>query len=344
MLAKNQQEEKKPVTGMTMSTDEIQKQAEELIIANEKLAFENTEKEKRAAELILANTELLFQVMEKGNRAAELIIVNKELALLNEEKEKRAAELIIANAELVFQNKEKEKRAAELIERTDQLEAANKELESFSFSVSHDLRAPLRAVHGYANMLKRIAEGQLDTESNRLLNNILFNSKKMGQLIDELLNFSKLGRKELVMSEINMQNMVTNICDELAIEKANSHITFKIHNVLPCFGDTVTIKQVWVNLLSNAVKYSALKDKPVIEIASSSINNEIIYSVTDNGAGFDMRYAGKLFGVFQRLHSDEEFEGIGVGLAIVKRVITKHGGRVWAEGKVNEGASFHFTI
>jgi len=298
-----------------------------------------------------------------------LFIANKELLFQNEEKEKRAAELVVANAELAFQNREKEKRAAELLivieelknskdhvrrlneeleqkvtERTDQLQSANKELESFSYSVSHDLRAPLRAIHGYAKMLKRNCETQLDAEANRLMDNILNNGRKMGLLIDELLSFSRLGRKELVKVKIPMQELVINICDELKTEKDNHNIIFHVNNVLPADGDITTIKQVWLNLVSNAIKYSRRQAVPVISIGSEKKEDEIIYHIKDNGAGFDMRYADKLFGVFQRLHSDEEFEGIGVGLAIVHRIITKHGGRVWAEGKTNEGATFYFTL
>jgi PAS domain S-box-containing protein len=264
---------------------------------------------------------------------------------------KSESELINANRELIFQNEEKEKRAAELIAANKDLTIAERrlkdaidELESFSYSVSHDLRAPLRAISGYSKMLKRNFEGQLDSEANRLMNNIMNNATKMGQLIDDLLNFSRIGRKELLKMNVQMQTVVTNLCFELKNEYGHRGIEFQINELFPVQADNVAIRQVWVNLISNAIKYSKLKDNAIIEIGSQLNGNEIIYYIKDNGAGFDMRYADKLFGVFQRLHSDEEFEGTGVGLALVQRIIAKHGGRVWGEGKVNEGATFYFTL
>jgi PAS domain S-box-containing protein len=336
---------------LAFQNEEKEKRAAELIIANKELAFQNEEKEKRAAELIIANRELAFQNEEKEKRAGELNIANRELAFQNEEKEKRSARLTIANKELAFQNKEKEKRAAELtiaqqkvIERSAQLESVNKELESFSYSVSHDLRAPLRAVHGYVRILKEDYGTQLDSEAGRLMNNIVSYATKMGQLIDDLLAFSRLGRKEFVKVNIQMNDIVINLCREINNEEDNRDIQFKISELEPAHGDSITIKQVWVNLISNAVKYSKQRAKAIIEISSKLNGDEIIYSIKDNGAGFDMRYADKLFGVFQRLHTEKEFQGTGVGLAIVHRIISKHGGKVWAEGKVNEGSVFYFTL
>lgn len=226
----------------------------------------------------------------------------------------------------------------------EKLKSVNKELEAFSYSVSHDLRAPLRAVHGYTQILLEDYQSKLDEEALRLMNNIMGNAKKMGQLIDDLLAFSRLGRKELMKQTISMQDMVANVCDELTIAEHSGKLEFVIGNLPKVQADAVTIKQVWVNLISNAMKYSKLKPKQVIEIGAQTNNHEITYYIKDNGAGFDMRYANKLFGVFQRLHTEQEFEGTGVGLAIVQRVIAKHGGRVWAEGKVGEGAVFSFAL
>ena len=323
---------------LAYQNEEKEKRASELVIANKELTFQNEEKEKRAAELIIANKELAYQNEEKEKRASELIIANKELAFQSNEKEKRAWELIVANKELIFQNDEKEKRAAELIN-------AIKDLESFSYSVSHDLRSPLRAVHGYAQMLLEDYGTKLDTEAHRLMNNIMKNAKKMGQLIDDLLTFSRIGRKELVKINISMKDMVNHVCDELKDglnPASNPEICIK---ELPFDdADKVTIKQVWVNLISNAIKYSKLKVNPVIEIGATINGDEIIYYIKDNGAGFDMRYANNLFGVFQRLHSESEFEGTGVGLAIVQKIVLKHGGKIWAEAKLNEGATFYFTL
>ncbi len=226
----------------------------------------------------------------------------------------------------------------------ERLKAANKELESFSYSVSHDLRAPLRGVHGFTQILMEDYGHQLDAEAQRLMNNIMSNAQKMGQLIDDLLSFSRLSRKELVKMNLSMQHMAAGICNDLKTEKNGHKLEFKINDLVPVEADSVAIKQVWINLISNAVKYSGLKQTAQVEIGSSLTEGEVIYYVKDNGVGFDMRYVGKLFGVFQRLHSDTEFEGTGVGLAIVHRIITRHGGKVWAEGKKNEGATFYFSL
>jgi PAS domain S-box-containing protein len=237
----------------------------------------------------------------------------------------------------VFDNTERKK-------AEERLKTANKELESFSYSVSHDLRAPLRGIHGYAQMLLEDYGTQLDAEARRLMNNVMNNAQKMGQLIDDLLAFSRLGRKELVKMDLSMQHMATNVCNDIKSSMNGHKLEFKINELTPVEADSVAIKQVWVNLISNAVKYSSLKETSLVEIGSEPKDEETVYYVKDNGVGFDMRYADKLFGVFQRLHSDKEFEGTGVGLAIVQRIVTRHGGKVWAEAKKNEGATFYFSL
>lgn len=224
-----------------------------------------------------------------------------------------------------------------------QLELTNKELESFSYSVSHDLRAPLRAINGYTKMIQEDYSGIFDEEGQRLFENIKSNAEKMGTLIDDLLSFSRLGKKPVQKSKVDTREIVDNVLKEVN-KSANPAVQIKIHSLAPSDGDPALLVQVWTNLISNAIKYSSKKEKPEIEIGSMQSGEETIYYIKDNGAGFDMRYIDKLFGVFQRLHSSSEFEGTGVGLAIVYRIVTKHGGRIWAEAKVDEGATFYFTI
>ncbi len=228
-------------------------------------------------------------------------------------------------------------------ERTQELEAVNQELESFSYSVSHDLRAPLRSIHGYMNILAEEYEGSFDDEAKRLITIILKNGEKMGQLIDDLLAFSRLGRKALMKSSVSMADIVHAIVEEQESLSRHDALSITVLPLPPAYGDQSTIKQIWVNLISNAIKYSRRKEKIVIEIGCLKSDGNVYY-VKDNGAGFDMDYYDKLFGVFQRLHSAVDFEGTGVGLAIVNRIVTKHGGKVWAEAKVNEGATFFFSL
>jgi len=219
----------------------------------------------------------------------------------------------------------------------------NKELEAFTYSVSHDLRAPLRAVTGYARILDEDYGAQLDEEGRRMLSRISTNAERMGQLIDDLLNFSRLGRKEPQKSDTNMTQLVHAAMAEIGRNTKYS-AAVKINELHHVDCDATLLTQVWLNLLGNAVKYSAKKERPAIDVSSRLEDGCVVYTVADNGAGFDMRFSGKLFGVFNRLHNSDEFEGTGVGLAIVHRVVEKHNGKVWAEGKVGEGASFHFSL
>jgi PAS domain S-box-containing protein len=228
-------------------------------------------------------------------------------------------------------------------ERTSQLETANKDLEAFSYSVSHDLRAPLRAVNGYASILEEDFSSVLNDEGKRLLREVQQNAKKMGMLIDDLLTFSRMGRKPIVTTLINMDGMCITAFDEVS-ESFKNKIELIINPLCSAMADYSLIKQVMINLLSNAIKYSSKTEHPRIEVSSFSDEKEVVFSVKDNGVGFDMKYVNKLFGVFQRLHSTDEFEGTGVGLATVHRIITKHGGTVWAESILNKGATFYFSL
>jgi signal transduction histidine kinase len=230
-----------------------------------------------------------------------------------------------------------------VIERTIEIEAANKELESFSYSISHDLRAPLRSIHGYTNILAEEYAGKLDDEAKRLMGIILNNTKKMSQLIDDLLEFSRLGRKGLSKTNVSMMNIVESVWHDLTVTE-DRKIEFILRPLPDACADSSTIRQVWVNLISNALKYTRKNERTMIEISSEKKDGDIIYFIKDNGTGFDMEYYDKLFGVFQRLHSQKEFEGTGVGLAIVQRIITKHGGSIWAEAEVGKGASFYFKL
>ena len=229
-------------------------------------------------------------------------------------------------------------------ERTLELEAVNKELSSFSYSISHDLRTPLRSIHGYISILSEEYGRQLDDEAKRLMSIISHNAKRMGQLIDDLLAFSQLGKKELRKTKVSMNHIVTEVWEELSRMEGKRSIEFIRKELPDAYADPATIKQVWINLISNALKYTGNKEKAIIEISFEEQGEETVYSIRDNGAGFDMQYQNKLFGVFQRLHSPKEFEGTGVGLAIVGRIIAKHGGEIWANGKVNEGAAFYFSL
>jgi PAS domain S-box-containing protein len=229
-------------------------------------------------------------------------------------------------------------------ERTAQLETANRELDAFSYSVSHDLRAPLRAIDGFSRIFMEDYADKVDEEGARLLGIIRSNTQNMGRLIDDLLDFSRLGRKQIEPSKIEMDSLAREAFAEIISDPLARQPQLHLEKLPAAYGDPVLLRQVFVNLLSNAVKYSKPKERATIEIGSRIVDGNNVYYVKDNGVGFDMKYGHKLFGVFQRLHSAEEFEGTGVGLAIVQRVVNRHGGRVWAEAKVNEGATFSFTL
>jgi signal transduction histidine kinase len=229
-------------------------------------------------------------------------------------------------------------------DRTAQLEAVNKELEAFSYSVSHDLRAPLRAVSGYAQILQEDYGTKLDPEANRIITAIMSNAHMMGQLIDDLIAFSRISRKEVSHQPIDMKQLAETCVQELQENNGRKKYNVQIDPLPACFGDQSMMKQVWLNLISNAVKYSSHEKSPQIEIGYKNDDRGHVYFVKDNGVGFDMQYSHKLFGVFQRLHSPEAFEGTGVGLALAKRIINKHSGDIWAESAPGKGATFYISL
>ena len=246
-----------------------------------------------------------------------------------------------AEVEIQQLNRDLENR---VIKRTAELEAANKELEGFSYSVSHDLRAPLRGIAGFAQLLVSSTKDKIEQDGQRWLGIIQSETQRMGRLIDELLNFSRLGRQQISMTALDMTALAKAVFEELTTHQTERKPRLELKPLLPAKGDPTLMRQVLVNLLSNAIKFSRNREAPAIEIGSESEAEENRYYVKDNGAGFDPRYAHKLFGVFQRLHHEDEFEGTGVGLALVQRILHRHGGRIWAEAKLNEGATFYFTL
>ena len=231
-----------------------------------------------------------------------------------------------------------------VIERTAQLEEMNHELESFSYSVSHDLRAPLRHISGFSDLLAAETQGLLTDKAKRYLDTINDAARNMGRLIDDLLDFSRTGRVEIKKMHLNMNQIVDETRILLQPSFHNREVQWSVANLPTVFADLNLLRLVWMNLLENALKYSSKRDFTMIKIQSIVTDDEYIFSVNDNGVGFDMRYVHKLFGVFQRLHAEAEFEGTGIGLANVRRIIAKHGGRVWAESELGKGATFYFTL
>lgn len=232
----------------------------------------------------------------------------------------------------------------ELKKETIKLEDANNELEAFAYSVSHDLRVPLRAIDGFSRIVIEDYEDKLDEEGIRLLNIIRDNTKKMGQLIDDILLLSRAGRQEMKISELDITSLAKNIYNEFNHETDGRNVDFTVDDLPRTMGDRALLTQVLTNLIGNAIKFTREKENAKIEVGFNEDNDDNIYYVKDNGAGFDMGYYDKLFGLFQRLHSQEEFEGTGVGLSIVQRIISRHRGRVWGEGEVGEGATIYFSI
>ena len=297
--------------------DQLREQADSMISLEEKLLLERAQQVESEAK----STKLWILL---GNLLALALLLSAFWLILWEIDHRKTAQ------------REIEKSAA-------QLELTNKELESFSYSVSHDLRSPLRAIDGYSRMFEEDFADRLDDEGRRLLAVIRSSSKKMGQLIDDLLAFSRMGRKQLDTVRVDMNALADEVWADVCSSARTSLPLKKI--VLPAaWGDRALLRQVLMNLLANALKYSSKRTEPSVEITAKKTEHEVVYSVRDNGVGFDMRFYDKLFGVFQRLHTESEFPGTGVGLAIAKRVVIRHGGRIWAESKLDEYAVFSFSL
>ena len=278
---------------------------------------------------------------EIGQRASALEQSNASLARQIEEKAAAEEALRRADESMKALNAELEERVSQ---RTAQLAEANKDLESFSYSVSHDLRAPVRAIAGFSKLLAEAHEHQLDSEGQRKLGIVRSEAARMGALIDDLLAFSRLGRQSLQMGPVDMNELVRLNFETLKAQQNGAVPELHLGALPQATGDRSLLAQVWINLLSNAFKFSAKAERPTIEVSAVTLEREHIYFVRDNGAGFDPRYVSKLFGVFQRLHDPAEYPGTGVGLALVQRIVTRHGGRVWAEGQPGAGATFYFTL
>ncbi len=311
---------------LEISTSYIGKTAagERLVLS---IARDITERKRAEERIRRLNEELEQRVQE---RTAELEDRVAQVEWLNHAQSELLEDFQAANRKLE--------------EMSEQLKNANQELESFAYSVSHDLRAPLRAIDGFSRILLEEYAPELQAKSQRYLRLIKENARQMGQLIDDLLAFSRLSRQSLRKHTIEPAILVQRVLEDLHTEQQQRRVEIKIGDLPPCQADPALLKQVFVNLISNALKFTRDRDSAVVEINAQEQDGECVYFVKDNGVGFDMHYAHKLFGVFQRLHRAEDYEGTGVGLAIIQRIIHRHGGRVWAEAKVDEGATFYFTL
>jgi len=333
-------------TTLEEKIERTDKLAIEILNANKELVIQNREKEKRADELIIANKELAFQNEEKGKRAVELIVANKELVLQNREKEKRADELIIANKELAFQNEEKRKRADELVivnkELAFQVEV-NKVLEQFTFVVSHNLQEPLRTVSNYLKVFDEDYSEILDDNARKYLQFADDSTKRMSTLLNSLADISRLGRN-IKLSKVDCKKIIDEVIADLKslIKSSNSKIEVTEMPMLNVYE--VEMRQLFQNLITNAIKFQKKNIKPEIQIRSENINDKWKFSVSDNGIGIAPVHFERIFDIFQRLHTDEEYEGNGIGLSNCKKIVQLHHGEIWIESNLGQGSTFYFTI
>jgi len=324
-------------------SDVLGKTDRELFSPEEASHFEAEDRQVLARGTVGDNPEEVIRTPDKGVR----ILHTKKVPVLDESGRPRH---LLGISEDVTEQRAMEKEISRLnvnlAERAARLEASNQELESFSYSVSHDLRAPLGAIDGFAQALDERHGAALDEQGRRYVGLIRSNARKMATLIDDLLEFSRLARQPVVKEHTDMEAMLREVVESALQENppAANKPEITIGALPPAQADAVLVRQVWTNLVSNAIKYSSKRAKPQIQVSGHRLGDEVIYTVRDNGAGFDMAYYERLFEVFQRAHNSREFEGTGIGLALVQRIVTRHGGRVWAESKVDQGARFHFAL
>ena len=298
--------------------------------------------QRRIAHPLVALTTVVRSVSETRDYSVRARIQSDdEVGVLAESFDTMIGEIQRRDREIRTLNADLERRVAA---RTAELEASNKEMEAFSYSVSHDLRAPLRHVDGFVELLSKHLGSTLDEKGRKYIATISGAAKRMGNLIDDLLVFSRMGRSEMRTTSVDLGALTDEVIQELKQDEAGRKVEWKVGRLPAVQGDPAMLRQVLANLLSNALKYTGPQEKARIEVVGEAQNGEIVVSVRDNGVGFDATYAHKLFGVFQRLHTNDEFEGTGIGLANVRRIVSRHGGRTWAEGAVGHGATFFFTL
>ncbi|MBD3225010.1 MAG: PAS domain S-box protein, partial [Caldithrix sp.] len=289
-----------------------------------------------------------FDITERKQTENELLKLKQELEKQvterTEELQQKVKKLDRSQKAMLFMVEDLNRITQELKNERHKLELSNQELQAFTYSVSHDLRAPLRAINGYANFLVEDYAERLDDEGKRFIDTIRENANRMDELITDLLNLSRVSRRALNSTKVDMQALVKTVYEDVATKEEQKQFKFTVDDVKPVWCDHSLIKQVWHNLISNALKYSSKSNTKEIDVYCSEDQNSITYCVADKGTGFNNKYIDKLFGVFQRLHRDSEYEGTGVGLAIVKRIVQRHGGQVWADGQINKGAKFCFSI